>query len=267
MSSPASPSASPSSRPASPAPENTHSALEQDAGHAESSTPPSDAKADEKEESTESPDPQPSASPTLPSSTPGTASAGDWQAIWSPAHNAYYFFNSITQETTWSNPLEQGSTSTQASESATPEDGHTSSSPSAIAPGPSAAVSQLYAMQAAAAAQGIDPSLAFLDPTLAAGSSTSTNPAAYAYTAKFNARTGAFARPDARDPGHLSEYERMKRMNEVFFDQAQWEQQLAQEKEEEEGSRKRKKPTKKDLERFKEQKRQKKIAKTAWLRT
>ena len=38
----------------------------------------------------------------------------------------------------------------------------------------------------------------------------------------------------------------MKRMNEVFFDQGEWEKQLAQEKEEE-GSRKRKKPTKKDL--------------------
>lgn len=97
-------------------------------------------------------------------------------------------------------------------------------------------------MQAAAAAQGIDPSLAFLDPSLAAGPSSGP---ANAYTAKFNARTGAFARPDARDPSHLSEYERMKRMNDVFFDQTKWEEELEEEQESE--SKKRKKPTKKDL--------------------
>ena len=236
----ASSSPSPSSKSVSPAPENTHSDHDKDTEHPESSTSASDAKADGNEASTESPDPQPS------TSTPGTASAGDWQAVWSPAHNAYYFYNSATQETTWTNPLEQASTSAQASGSAEPEDGHASGSTSAATPATSASVSQLYALQAAAAAQGIDPSLAFLDPTLAAGPSSATNPAAYSYTAKFNARTGAFARPDARDPGHLSEYERMKRMNEVFFDQGEWEKQLAQEKEEE-GSRKRKKPTKKDL--------------------
>lgn len=104
------------------------------------------------------------------------------------------------------------------------------------------ALARIYEVQAAAAAQGIDPSLAFLDPSLAAGPSSGP---ANAYTAKFNARTGAFARPDARDPSHLSEYERMKRMNDVFFDQTKWEEELEEEQESE--SKKRKKPTKKDL--------------------
>lgn len=121
-------------------------------------------------------------------------------------------------------------------------------------------------MQAAAAAQGIDPALAFLDPSLIA--STSSTPQAFTYTAKFNARTGAFTRPDGRDPTHVSEYERARRMSEAYFDVGEWEKEVAQRKAQEEAEgKKKKKPTKKDLERFKEQKRLKKIAKTAWLRT
>ncbi|KZT64454.1 hypothetical protein DAEQUDRAFT_732599 [Daedalea quercina L-15889] len=188
-----------------------------------------------------------------------TASAGDWQAIWSPAHNAYYFYNSKTQETTWTNPLQP---TPAAGASADPSDSGTSTSP-----GPAPAVSAMYDLQAAAAAQGIDPALAHLDPSLVAGPS---NPAAFTYTAKFNARTGTFARPDSRDPSHLSEYERAKRMSEFYFDVNAWEREVeARELEEahEEESKKRKRPTKKDLERFREQKRLKKIAKTAWLRT
>jgi len=69
----------------------------------------------------------------------------------------------------------------------------------------------------------------------------------------------------------LSEYERMKRMSSVYFNMEEWEQEVAQRKQREdedaENGKKRKRPTKKDLDRFKEQKRLKKIAKTAWLRT
>jgi len=94
---------------------------------------------------------------------------------------------------------------------------------------------------------------------------------AYNFTARFNAHTGTFTRPDGRDPTHLSEYERMKRMSSVYFNMEQWEQEVAQRKEREDedaaNGKKRKRPSKKDLERFKEQKRLKKIAKTAWLRT
>jgi len=88
------------------------------------------------------------------------------------------------------------------------------------------------------------------------------------FAAKFNARTGAFTRMDARDPSHLSETERAKRMSAVYFDVGAWEQEVEQRVQEEEAAgKKRKRPSKKDLERFKEQKRLKKIAKTAWLRT
>jgi hypothetical protein len=147
---------------------------------------------------------------------------GDWQAIWSPQHNAYYFHNLRTNETTWTNPLANNA--------------------DASAAGPSS--SSRFSAEAAALAQGIDPALAHLDPSLAAGPS---NPAAFTYTAKFNARTGAFARPDARDPSHVSEYERMKRMSEFYFDVDEWQKQLEQQQEEEEANKRKKKPTKKDL--------------------
>ncbi|EPS96386.1 hypothetical protein FOMPIDRAFT_1053319 [Fomitopsis schrenkii] len=187
--------------------------------------------------------------------------AGDWQAIWSPAHNAYYFYNAQTQETTWTNPLQPAPAAGAFADPSAP--GSSSASPSAPPP----ALSAMYDLQAAAAAQGIDPALAHLDPSLAAGPS---NPAAITYTAKFNSRTGAFTRPDGRDPSHLSEYERAKRMSEFYFDVNAWEQDVEARKLEEayeEETKKRKRPTKKDLERFREQKRLKKIAKTAWLRT
>ena len=81
--------------------------------------------------------------------------------------------------------------------------------------------------------------------------SSSSSSGAYNFTAKFNAHTGAFARPDGRDPTHLSEYERMKRMSSVYFNMEQWEQEVAQRKGQEEedaaNGKKRKRPTKKDL--------------------
>ena len=242
---------------------------------------------------------QPSAEPEPPSSSTSTSppSTGNWQAIWSPAHNAYYFFNTITQETTWVNPLQPAAgepssssssslpASASASASATPpnaQEGAPSGSSSGAAHVP-ASVAQIYALQEAAAAQGIDPSLAHLDPTLAGPSAPGS---AYSFSARFNAHTGTFTKPEGRDPTHLSEYERMKRMSSVYFNMEQWEQDVAQRNEEDEANgKKRKRPTKKDLvrdafakctrgtltkylqERFKEQKRLKKIAKTAWLRT
>ncbi|RPD61574.1 hypothetical protein L226DRAFT_534222 [Lentinus tigrinus ALCF2SS1-7] len=196
--------------------------------------------------------------PSASSSSSDTAPANAWQAVWSPAHNAYYFYNSVTQETTWTNPL-------QLNAEAGPSN---STPPSADATDTPAASSSSHDIYTAAAAQGIDPALAHLDPSLAASGSA---PSAFTYTAKFNARTGAFTRPDGRDPTHLSEYERAKRMSEFYFDVNAWEHDVEKRKleeaQEEEEGRKRKKPSKKDLERFREQKRQKKLAKTAWLRT
>ncbi|KAF5373402.1 hypothetical protein D9615_009512 [Tricholomella constricta] len=206
-------------------------------------------------------------------STPPTPASTPWQAVFAPQYNAYYFYNTETQQTTWENPLLPPATSTSSSSSQPPA----SASPATEDPTSSAYTSQYAALEAAALAAGIDPSLAHLDPTLLSSipSSSGVAPASGlppAFTAKFNARTGQFARPDARDPTHLSEHARAARMSEFYFDVNAWEQQLAAQGgsikggEEEEG-KKRKRPSKKDLERFREQKKQKKIAKTAWLRT
>lgn len=176
--------------------------------------------------SSKSPAEQDSSQPTTTAAdavpTTNALVQGDWQAVWSPQHNMYYFHNLRTNETTWSNPLAGSQPGGSASQT-----------------------SAQYDAQAAAMAQGIDPELAYLDPTLAAGPS---NPGAFTYAAKFNARTGAFTKLDGRNPDHVSEYERMKRMNSVFFDMDAWQQNLEQENaEEEESGKKRKKPTKKDL--------------------
>src|SRR5215510_11096819 len=79
------------------------------------------------------------------------ASAGPWQAIFSPEHNAYYFFNSVSQETTWTNPLQPDSASSGATSSSTTP---ASDSPQPEA-GPSTVSSSHAALQAAAIAAGI----------------------------------------------------------------------------------------------------------------
>lgn len=134
------------------------------------------------------------------------------------------------------NPLEQPNA----------EAGPSNAAPASSTPEATPGLSSAVDIYAAAAAQGIDPALAHLDPTLAGGSA----PGANTYTAKFNARTGAFARPDARDPSHLSEFERSKRMSEFYFDVNAWESEVEMRKlqeAQEEESRKRKRPTKKDI--------------------
>ena len=123
-----------------------------------------------------------------------TATTDAWQAIFSPQHNAYYFYNIQTNETTWTNPLQPPPAADAAPEP-------TSSSAEAQA------TSHHAALQAAAEAAGIDPSLAYLDPSLVGGPVVAGGSAPNTFTAKFNARTGAFTAGDARDPGHLSEYE------------------------------------------------------------
>ncbi|KAI0267345.1 hypothetical protein BC834DRAFT_870984, partial [Gloeopeniophorella convolvens] len=267
---------SPTSSPSSNAPSPSPGAPSNPNEHSPSPEQEGDSPAPETKPEQPSADSGAETAPSASTSAAVAPSSGDWQAIWSPAHNAYYFFNAVTQQTTWVNPLQPTSTeatpgpssssSASASASDTPAE-----APAASSPGPlptSTSLAQLYALQEAAAAQGIDPSLAHLDPTLAGPSAPG---AAYSFTAKFNAHTGTFTKPEGRDPTHLSEYERMKRMSTVYFNMEQWEQEVAQRKQQEDedaaNGKKRKRPSKKDLDRFKEQKRLKKIAKTAWLRT
>lgn len=173
--------------------------------------------------------------------TPAPA-ATPWQAIFSPQFNAYYFYNAETQQTTWENPLAQ--TTSPSTPSTEPDP---ASTPSATTP--------YSALHAAALQAGIDPSLAHLDPSLLSSLPGAPGPGPTSFTAKFNARTGQFTRPDARDPTHLSEHARATRMSEFYFDVKAWEEELARRGgalmgEEGEGGaegKKRKRPSKKDL--------------------
>ncbi|TEB32824.1 hypothetical protein FA13DRAFT_1731349 [Coprinellus micaceus] len=246
------------------------------------------------EQDTANPEPSPETEPKT-EEQPAEATSHGWQAIFSPQHGAYYFYNSTTQETTWVNPLQpeaSSSASTSApaadpSSSSNPPDAEASevaSSSKADTSTTTAPTSHYAALQAAAVAQGIDPALAHLDPSLLGaipGQQTDASGIPL-FTAKFNRHTGAFARVDARDPSHLSEHERAKRMSQFYFDVDQWQDDLAKHggsikgpagagaseewEDDGEGGRKRKRPTKKDMEMYKEKKKQKKLAKTAWLR-
>jgi len=180
----------------------------------------------------------------------------------------YYFYNTRTQETTWTNPLQpqEAQAETQASSSTTSPPVESSSSAAVTAAAPAAQA----LLVDPAALNGIDPALAYLDPTLYAARPAGAPP--NTFTAKFNARTGRFT-SDGRDPSYLSEAERAKRMSSVFFDVEKWEADLAARNNStaegaEDGStgEKRKKPTKDDMTRWKEAKKRKKLAKHQWLR-
>ena len=118
-----------------------------------------------------------------------------WQAIFAPQYNTYYFYNTLTQETTWINPLQQqqpeASTSSSATAAASVTETETEigantqiqvqneneneqeedAAAAAQATTTSAVSTHYAALQAAALAQGIDPLLAHLDPSLLAGPS------------------------------------------------------------------------------------------------
>ena len=152
-------------------------------------------------------------------------------------YNAYYFHNSKTNVTTWENPI----TSTK--------------------PIPTAPVNPLK--RPADALEGIDPDLAYLDPSL-------SNPLGpqgkFNATARFNARTGKFEADPEKNPDRVSDFNRAKRQNAFFFDVDGWEKQKAEEnmakmKAEAEGRvEKKKKPTKAELERYKARAAEKKHA-------
>jgi hypothetical protein len=96
-------------------------------------------------------------------------------------------------------------------------------------------------------AAGIHPGLAHLVPP----SYNPLNPsgsAAYTAQARFNSRTGRYESDPNRAPEHLSDFARMRRQNEAFFDQAEWERQHEAEfeREREEGS-KRKRATREEV--------------------
>ena len=120
---------------------------------------------------------------------PSPESSLTWKAIFAPQHNTYYFYNSVTQETTWINPL--------ASEQEQPQ-AQLEASTTTFSPLSATATSVV----AAALAQGIDRLLAHLDPSLLVPGCSGSSPS---FTARFDSRMGQFTPASARTPGRLSD--------------------------------------------------------------
>lgn len=98
--------------------------------------------------------------------------------------------------------------------------------------------------------QPVDPALAHLLP----GSYNPLGPSGagggYAAQARFNTRTGRYEADPSRAPEHLGDFARMRRQNEAFFDQAEWDRQREAEFEREReaaGGSKRKRATREEV--------------------
>ena len=73
---------------------------------------------------------------------------------------------------------------------------------------------------------GIDPDLAYLDPTLAHGPRAQI---AGGFAARFNARTGKFEGDPNRNPDSVSEFTRQRKKEEFYFDVGAHDSQRAKE--------------------------------------
>lgn len=154
--------------------------------------------------------------------------------------NKYYFWNKATNKTTWKNPFPDAE--------AAPATDEQNASMAAIgdivqATGPAAngAASSSTAKPAVANAQtsatpataadfgGIDPDLAYLDPSLAGRAG---GPSGASFQARFNARTGRFQGDPTMNPDRVSDVERAKRQNQFYFDYTNWEKTLGAQQEE-----------------------------------
>ncbi|GMK57568.1 hypothetical protein CspeluHIS016_0404020 [Cutaneotrichosporon spelunceum] len=171
--------------------------------------------------------------------------AHPWQAVWAPANNAYYFWNTETDEVTWTNPVALPS-------EAPPLPNEPPPLPTGPAPSRTGGLPE------------IDPALAYLLPAEQRDGSTSAMSAAMA------ARSGRLGADSHYAFAALDEYSRQKRFNEHYFDVDGWEKSKAAE------ARKRKadqsaginedrKITKKDMDRFRAKKAEQKQRRQAWL--
>ncbi|BEJ17215.1 hypothetical protein CspHIS471_0606160 [Cutaneotrichosporon sp. HIS471] len=175
----------------------------------------------------------------------GKEKAHSWQAVWAPANNAYYFWNTDTGEVTWANPV------------APPSDAPPlPNEPPPLPAGP--------APPRAGGLPEIDPGLAHLLPAEQRDGSTSAMSAAMA------ARSGRLGADSHYAFAALDEYSRQKRFNEHYFDVDGWEKSKAAEArkrkaDKEAGINQDRKITKKDMDRFRAKKAEQKERRQAWL--
>lgn len=194
--------------------------------------------------------------------------------VWSPPHNQYYFWNAHTGETTWVNPLE----SSAGSRRGNPASGSASTATTQGEVDPTNTV-----QSAASETQELDPELAFLDPGLYASSRAGGVSSSYASRGIFDRRTGRFVphgvaptsdenvahTGDAEDR-HSQSAKAQRQMN-TYFDVDEWQKQREEQHQQQQqhSSKKTKSsrhPSKKELEMYKEKKKEKKASQLGWLR-
>ncbi|GAA5919635.1 hypothetical protein JCM6882_006884 [Rhodosporidiobolus microsporus] len=180
-----------------------------------------------------------------------TEKEDSWQAVFSPEANAWYFWNAETQETTWTNPR-----ALAEEPAAQPE------------AGPSSAATSSKDVVPESGLPGIDPDLAWLDPSAAVRGGKGAG--GLTQTARFNARTGRFQGDPALNPDRISDFQRGHRQQEAYFDVEGWETSLngqgLKRKVEASDDSAKKRPTTKQVDQFrraKEDKKRKKLAR--WL--
>lgn len=193
-------------------------------------------------------------------------------SVWDSTRQAWYFWNSITQETTWTNPLEKASNAKDVQED------DASEKKDNVEEVDSASRTRLTDEEVALT-NGIDPDLAYLDPVLYASEilQARSGKSSYSVSGAFDSRTGKFVPLSStgvngvHDPSRLSHANQADRQMGAFFDVEQYEEDRKRSREEREqeeaqGVKRKKPPTRKELHRFKERAKEKKAAKYAWLR-
>jgi len=133
---------------------------------------------------TSTPNPETATAPPQPT----TSEPDAWQAIWEQSANAYYFYNTLTHETTWLNPRLPPSEAAAYLAAHPPVLTH-SSSPVLQAPPPP----EIY------------------DPETGE----------YAFTARFNAKTGKFQNNPAHTADKFSTQGQLMKTAEEYFDISQ----------------------------------------------
>lgn len=203
----------------------------------------------------------------------------DWQAVWDATRQAWYFWNSVTQETTWENPLMKGVKNAESEAHVDTESVNLANENATIS---------MTTMTDEEIAQmvGIDPDLAYLDPVMYAneihqarlGNTSNLTSTSYLSQGAFDSRTGQFVSKSnlnkgaTYDPNRLSHANQADRQMGAFFDVEQFEDQRKREHDkiqketDEQGRIKKQKPSKKELKYFKERAKEKKASKHAWLR-
>ncbi|KAG0180500.1 hypothetical protein DFQ28_002166 [Apophysomyces sp. BC1034] len=195
--------------------------------------------------------------------------ANPWTAEWDANSQAYYWWNTVTYETTWDNPIKDNNTSAQAYDYSSYYYGY----------------QQQEQPTATTSSNQIDSLLDKIDtqvrPTLDGASSAGQEQVPYEtyfaqqaqadpykFQAYFNTKTGKFqtsSEVDRLNPERMSIENRAKRQMQYYFDVDGYMEQRNREKALGIGQ-KRPQLTKKDIERFKKQKHEKKMRRAReWL--